>query len=186
MKRAVGLLVILIIIGVAGYFVVLPLVQYGESVTVADVTFTLNTSGGISTSAIAYTAEVYIAQGPINAETSLEIDVREMASYEYQTVDREKVSEQGITASDVVDLVIEIYLETPTGTQVKVSEFNLDGHGFRTIEQIIGPDEGITETGTFKLLITFSITVTPPSPVAPTTHFEKTIEQEFTIPASEG
>ena len=158
-KVIVGLLGIFLAVSVVA---LIPVFMYGFSVNVTEIeaNIGLTSSGGLSSSSS-------LLQDPSYSLDSFSVVANEKAvsSYEYffskldGIVD---VDEEGNIGTEVVDILINFELTTPSNNLLSFS-FNpqgLSGQGLKTIMVLLGPDELNGEVGTFYLTITISITVT--------------------------
>ena len=81
----------------------------------------------------------------------------------------------------VVNLTITFTLITPTNVTLSFEPLKLGKGGVHNFTLVIGPDEGLTGTGTFKLIITFKLTVTRPDGTK-VLDLTRIIEVTFTVP----
>lgn len=113
-------------------------------------------------------------------DQGITINVVKLSYLEYATSRKRSVSERQTTATDIVTVKITFNLETPTGTNLTIGEFDLAGEGFKEFNLVIGPNEGLTESGTFTLTIEIYLKAQPIG--IPVVELTKTIERTFTVP----
>jgi len=83
---------------------------------------------------------------------------------------------------NVVNLTISFTLKTPTGKELGFEPLKIGEAGKHNFELVIGPNEGLDETGEFKLIVKFHLKVTTPTGMLVAQQII-TITVEFTVPA---
>lgn len=77
-----------------------------------------------------------------------------------------QTSEQSISNTEVAKITISLVLTTPSGTNVTVTNTNTQGGiGTRSHTVVLGPGEGVRQSGTFLLTINISVDITTPAGV---------------------
>ena len=93
-----------------------------------------------------------------------------------------QTSDQGISNSEVAKISISLTLTTPSGTNTTVTVSNIQGGiGTRSHTVMLGPGEGVRQSGTFLLTIKISVDITTPAGVS-VTSLSLTMTKSFTIP----
>jgi len=111
---------------------------------------------------------------------NVEIKVTRMSYVGYAFSAKQSVGEREKTDINIVDLGVKFILETPTGSNLTIGQFDLAGRGFKDFNLIVGPNEGLREDGTFTLFIDMYLKVNPPA--GPSIELRKTIERTFEVP----
>jgi len=171
-KVIVGLLGIFLAVSIVA---LIPVFMYGFTVNVTEIETTLGLS---SSESLSTSSSIQTQQIPSYDLSNFEVVANEkaMSAYEYffsrldgngeVTADGNGGTEGGA----VVDILFTFNLTTPSNNSFSFSFNPLglnDGEDI-TITYLFGPDEKKGEVGTFHLIITISITVTPPvNPPAP-------------------
>jgi hypothetical protein len=180
-KKAVSVIVIIV-----GAIALAPIAMYGLEVQVANVSMTL----GISS--IASSSKFNTAQAP-SFDVGLQqvqIDVSSQSSYEYalsRITGRTETSESDSNTPADVQIALEFTLTTPSNQTITftLNPGQMQGTGEKQVRTILGPDEGISTTGEFHLVIVISIQVTPPTFDTPLVDLELTpVNRTFTIPSN--
>src|SRR5437667_5508033 len=92
-----------------------------------------------------------------------------------------QTSDQSISNTEVAKVTISLTLTTPSGTNVTVTNSNIQGGiGTRSHTVVLGPGEGVRESGTFTLTIKISVDITTPAGVS-VTSLSLTMEKSFTV-----
>jgi hypothetical protein len=92
-----------------------------------------------------------------------------------------QTSDQSITNTEVAKINISLVLTTPSGTNVTVTNSNIQGGiGTRSHTVMLGPGEGVRQSGTFTLIISISVDITTPTG-ASITSLSLTKETSFTV-----
>lgn len=111
---------------------------------------------------------------------NMQIVVTKVSYIEYTFFGRRSVSEQEKMSADIIDLEVNFILQTPTGTNLTIGQFDLTGEGFKDFNLVVGPNEGLEESGEFILFIEINLSVNPPA--GPSLELNKTIEETFEVP----
>lgn len=111
---------------------------------------------------------------------NVEIKVAKMSYIGYTFSAKQSVEEREKTDINIVDLEVNFLLQTPTGTNLTIGQFDLAGGGFKDFNLIVGPNEGLGEDGTFTLFIEIHLEVDPLT--GPSMELRRTIERTFTVP----
>ncbi len=91
-------------------------------------------------------------------------------------------TDQSVTNTQVAKITIELKLKTPSGQNTTVSLTNIEGGiGTREHSVILGPGEGVRESGTFTLTINISVQITTPTGVS-VTSLSMSMSKSFTVP----
>ena len=144
---------------------VAPAIAYGGfMVNVATVTFS-ETTGSLNT-------------------TTPQSTVASVTVYNYMAAKAGgtlQTSDGTTTNTEVAKITISLILTTPSGTNVTVSNSNIQGGiGTRSHTVVLGPGEGVRGPGTFTLTIKISVDITTPAGVS-VTSLSLTIEKTFTV-----
>jgi len=169
-KKVLAIVVIFLIIG--GVFLFLNMQQ----VTIAVL------SGSASVTSVYETEEVGAQQVFLSPHVSLK--VRNISRFNYMTMSHGKprvTKSSPVQIPFVVNLTITFTLITPTNVTLSFEPLKLGKGGVHNFTLVIGPDEGLTGTGTFKLIITFKLTVTRPDGTK-VLDLTRIIEVTFTVP----
>jgi len=169
-KKILAVILMLVIIGGGLLFLNM------QQVTIAVLSGMTSVSGTFGTS------EFRLQQVTFSPRVSM--SVRNVSRLNYIMMSRGKpmiTSSSEIQMPYVVNLTITFSLVTPTGKTLTFEPLKLGKGGVHNFTLIIGPDEGLTETGTFRLTITFSLKVTTPAGVT-VVELTKIIEVIFTVP----
>jgi len=114
----------------------------------------------------------------------LNLEVRNISRLNYMlmTHGRPEVTESHpVKLPNVVNITIKFKLITPTNTVLEFEPLKLGEGGSHNFQLIVGPNEGLTTTGTFYLIIEFYLKVTTPQGLT-IVEIHKTIEIAFTVP----
>ena len=170
MGKKLGILIILLIFS-AGVIYILGFQKETVAVVQGSVTVSRSGSGNY---------ELLLYGMLVNVEARFE----NIPLYSYMTMERGKPH---ITASkptempDVVNLTILFRLTTPTNKTLEFEPLKLGKGGVHNFTLIIGKDEGLDGTGTFKLEIVIKLKVTTPNGVT-VVDKEKVITVFFELP----
>jgi len=182
MNRKTAAVTVIII----GSIALAPIAMYGLEVQVANVSMTLGISNVLASS------RFNSAQVP-NSDIGLQqvqIVVGSQSSYEYalsRVTGRIETSESGSNTPADVQITIEFTLTTPSNQTIifTLNPGQMQGTGEKQVSTVLGPDEGISETGEFHLTIIISVQVTPPTSDTPVVDLElNPVNHTFTIPSS--
>ena len=134
---------------------------------------------------VAYTGAVSdLTAQQVGFYHELQLKVKNVSRLDYMLMSRGKpriVSSQEKELPSVVNLTITFKLITPTNTVLIFEPLKLGKGGVHNFTMIIGPDEGLSETGIFMLEITFHLVVTRPDGMV-IVEVHRTIEITFTVP----
>jgi|GEM_PF-3040628 hypothetical protein len=111
---------------------------------------------------------------------NMQIVVTKMSYIEYTFFSRRSVSEHEKMGADIINLEVNFILQTPTGTNLTIGQFDLTGEGSKDFNLVVGPNEGLEESGEFILFIEINLNVNPPA--GPPIELNKTIEGTFEVP----
>ena len=144
---------------------VAPAVAYGGfMVNVATVTFS-ETSGSLTA-------------------TTPQSSVASITVYNYMAMKAGgtfQTSDQSISNTEVAKVTISLTLTTPSGTNVTVTNTNIQGGiGTRSHTVVLGPGEGVKQSGTFLLTINISVDITTPAGVQ-VSSLSLTMTKSFTV-----
>jgi peptidoglycan hydrolase-like amidase len=156
-----------ILIGIVSIVVVIVVLLVGAypTVTVAKISSTLKVS----------------KSSPYDVtEEKVLIKVARISYMDYTFSNRRSVNEREKDKADIVTLEVIFDLSTPTGTNLTIGQFDLAGEGFKEFNLVVGPNEGLTESGTFVLFIKIHLTVKPPTGFK--MELTKTISKTFEVP----
>ena len=115
------------------------------------------------------------------------VTVKNISQLDYILMERGKpkvTSSRPEETQNVVNLTISFTLETPTGEKLSFEPLKIGEAGEHSFELIIGPNEGLNETGEFKLTIKFHLKVTTPTGMLVAQQI-MTITVEFTVPPTD-
>ena len=182
-KLAIGIISVLLIVAAV------PVIVYGGLTTdVYEAETTLSLSGGGEPSA-AQPGGSYDYDPQLS---DIAIERKEVSAYQqmWQDVAGERASVEsdgeGQDNAAIVDIVIKINLETPSG-QVIENEFNprqMNVENEQTIKIELTEGDLAGETGTFTLTIQISISITPPIMDSPIVELELSpVSQTFEVGA---
>jgi len=154
-----------LIIAIAVVALIAPAVAYGGfMVNVATVTFS-ETTGSLT------------ATPPQSSVASVNV-YNYMAAKAGGTL---QTSDGSTSNSEVAKITISLVLTTPSGTNVTVTNSNIQGGiGTRSHTVMLGPGEGVRGSGTFTLTIKISVDITTPAGV-PVTSPSLTMTKSFTV-----
>lgn len=167
-KIAIALIVLILIFG-AGF-----LYLKTQNVTIAIVRGSATISSPTMVKIVALTPKVGIL-------------VKNISQFDYMLMKKGKprvTSSEPTAMTNVVDLTIKFTLKTPTDAELSFEPLKIGKGGKHDFELIIGPDEGLQESGTFTLTIEFNLKVTTPAGT-PVVELTRTITVTFTIPSGE-
>jgi hypothetical protein len=153
------------IVAIAVIALVAPAVAYGGfMVNVATVTFS-ETTGSLTA-------------------TSPQSSVASVTVYNYVAMKAGgtfHTSDQSISNTEVAKITISLVLTTPSGTNVTVTNTNIQGGiGTRSHTVALGPGEGVTQSGMFLLTINISVDITTPAGVQ-VSSLSLTMTKSFTV-----
>lgn len=145
---------------------VAPAVAYGGfMVNVATVTFS-ETTGSLT----ATTPQSSVASVSVYNYMAMK------AGSTFQTND------QSISNTEVAKITFSLTLTTPSGTNVTVTNTSIQGGiGTRNHTVMLGPGEGVRQSGTFLLTINISVYITTPAGVQ-VSSLSLTMTKSFTVP----
>ncbi len=154
-----------VIVAIVIVALVAPAIVYGGfSVNVATITFS-ETTGSLT------------ATAPQSSVASVTV-------YNYLAMKAGgtlQTSDQSISNTEVAKITISLMLTTPSGTNVTVSNSNIQGGiGTRSHTVVLGPGDGVRESGTFTLTINISVDITTPAGVS-VTSLSHTMTKSFTV-----
>ncbi len=140
----------LVIVAVVAVSLVVPAIAYGGfMVNVATVTFN-ETTGSLTA-------------------TTPQSSVASVSVYNYMAMKAGgtfQTSDQSISNTEVAKITISLILTTPSGTNVTVTNTDIQGGiGTRSHTVVLGPGEGVRQSGTFLLTINISVDITTPAGV---------------------
>ena len=114
----------------------------------------------------------------------VDVTVKNVSQLDYILMEKGKpkvTSSRPKETQNVVNLTISFTLKTPTGKELSFEPLKIGEAGEHNFELIIGPNEGLDETGEFKLTIKFHLKVTTPTGMLVAQQII-TITVEFTVP----
>jgi hypothetical protein len=154
-----------VIVAIVAAALVAPAVAYGGfMVNVATVTFS-ETTGSLT----ATTPQSSVASVTVYNYMAMK------AGGTFQT------SDQSISNTEVAKVNISLVLTTPSGTNVTVTNTNIQGGiGTRSHTVVLGPSEGVRQSGTFLLTINISVDITTPAGVQ-VSSLSLTMTKSFTV-----
>ncbi len=140
----------------------LPIAMYGTQVEVAKVSFSLSVGNFLAMSYGPAQIPSFVA-GISNAK----VDVETMNPYQYiiaRNTARTQTTTENVSGEDMVDITITFELRTPSNKTLTftIATGSDQGVGTREVITMIGPEDGVSMTGTFYLTITITIKVTLP------------------------
>jgi hypothetical protein len=92
-----------------------------------------------------------------------------------------QTSDQSISNTEVAKVNISLVLTTPSRTNVTVTNTNIQGGiGTRSHTVVLGPGEGVRQSGTFSLTINISVDITTPAGVQ-VSSLSLTMTKSFTV-----
>jgi len=92
-----------------------------------------------------------------------------------------QTSDQSISNTEVAKVTISLTLTTPSGTNVTVTNTNIQGGiGTRSHTVVLGPGEGLQQSGKFLLTINISVDITTPAGVQ-VSSLSLTMTKSFTV-----
>jgi len=92
-----------------------------------------------------------------------------------------QTSDQSISNTEVAKVTISLTLTTPSGTNVTFTNTNIQGDiGTRSHTVVLGPGEGVKQSGTFLLTINISVDITTPARVQ-VSSLSLTMTKSFTV-----
>jgi len=93
-----------------------------------------------------------------------------------------QTSDQSISNTEVAKVTISLTLTTPSGTNVTVTNTNIQGGiGTRSHTVVLGPGGGVKQSGTFLPTINISVDITTPGGVQ-VSSLSLTKTKSFTVP----
>ncbi len=156
----------LLVVAIIAIALVLPAAVYGGfMVSVATVTFS-ETTGSLTAST---------PQASVSSTTVYNYVALKMGG----TL---RTSDQAVSANEVARVTIALRLLTPSGQNVTVSVLNIQGGiGTREHRIVLGPGEGVRQSGVFLLTINISVDITTPAGVN-VTSLSLSMTKTFTVP----
>ncbi len=92
-----------------------------------------------------------------------------------------QTSDQSISKTEVAKVTISLTLTTPSGTNVTVTNTNIQGGiGTRSHTVVLGPGEGVRQSGKFLLTINIGVDITTPAGVQASS-LSLTMTKSFTV-----
>ncbi len=182
-KTKAGIIVIVILAGLA----LVPIALYGTEVEVAYVSFGLSVDSPLSTTGFSGLDMLQIPAFTAGL-SNVEVDVDTMNPYEYmlaRNTNRTQVSGADTTGVAFVEISITFNLTTPSNQSLVfvLTPGSGQGTGDRNIVTLLGPEDGLTISGTFHLSITITVKVTPPGFDEPVVDLTlEPVNRTFTIP----
>lgn len=162
MSKKKAIVVILVIASLA----LIPIAMYGTEVDVAEVSFSLSVGNSLPASS---SLSLNPSQIPsfVAGISNVDVNVKSMNPYQYlieRNTARTQMTSEDASGQEFVEITIVFELITPANTSLTftITPGSDQGTGTRNIVTILGPEDGITTTGTFHLSITINIKVTPP------------------------
>ena len=163
MSRTKAGIVLIVIVSV---LVLTPIVLYGTEVDVAQLSFDLSVDSPLPTASL---SDLQPLQIPIFTAglSNVKIDVSSMNPYDYmiaRNTARTQVSDDGSDGEGLVEITITFNLTTPSNNSLvfSLTPGTDQGTGPRNIVTLLGPEDGLTTEGEFRLTITITVKVTPP------------------------
>ncbi len=161
-KAKAGTILIVIIAAIA----LVPIALYGTQVDVATVSLGLSVGGPLVS---ASSTGVNVLQIPSFTAglSNAQVEVSSMNPYEYmaaRNTARTQVVNEGDEGDTFVEITITFNLTTPSNNSLVfvLTPGRDQGTGDRTIQVLLGPEDGLTSEGEFYLSITITVKVTPP------------------------
>ncbi|TFF91698.1 hypothetical protein EU545_03200 [Candidatus Thorarchaeota archaeon] len=160
-KQIAGILLVVVIVAAAS-----PILLYGTQVQVANLEMGISVGSGGTASVTDGYQVLQIPSFIVGIERA-DLSVRNISAYEYamtRVTGITSSSGEGDSEGALVDIAITLSLRTPSNNTVEISiEPGVQGGtGTKNVEVLLGPEEGIVGEGTFTLIITISIVITPP------------------------